>query len=1052
MNNNAEHDSRSPTAEDPARDSTATSVFLSAAGALDEWSNQSAELKAVAVRYFHTRFLHAMGGAATTGISFPRQWFTKVEKNKERLDFPAFLRLFPNLQRLAHGSAQACWKAFQPGDIHACLRALSMRCTSPHEFIFDWFSTSTSFGMLKRKDILSKKDVKALVDALGPRDEIPHESMSLDDFKVFFTTAALAPLLSIFDIFPSPYDEMTLIQACPPTAATTDGFMVSANWFSHWTAYTTHKVITRPPSVYNLDLMDAQGQLKPTLQHHVDYEVVSTASWTALMELYGGGPAISYSPNAGATWTLHVYLAERDGRPSVQHRLVHVRPPVPMDDLVLSLGKLFDVDAAASTMRLWHRAASDLDWTLWRDEIYDGPLLPQVLLEQQTPNAEWPRTLYKATRDFRPLKIGDAVDAYDCERVWRCGIVQRVSTLETHRVCIHFTGFSSIYDEWIHQDSGKIQPRGSRTNPAKYSSHWNHHSLVQLNPGFLGAVGLLNLGNTCFLNCALQCLSATAIWRPYFLQKLFAKDINRHNKLGTKGKTVHAFAAILGSIWSPKNTCTTVVTPHDFRKVFSKCKPQFDGFDQHDGHEYIASLLDAIHEDLNQPHVVTSTSPSSSSATHDGPAAHAAWHAHVNRNQSIVVDVFHGLLRSQTTCNDCAHRRVQFEPCLFLSLPIAQLNVRTVLRVWMHRLDAAPQLCEIALRSTEGNAKMVLDALAIQTNIRPDRLRLIHVQNHRFARLLPVDTLICDFETAILCCFERKYNSAHSIVDIQVLHRDATTQQPLGLPFVLSLDSDATCVDLLNYLDVQLRYYLTFPSAAYVVRAMHLQEVGNAVGTAIPTTDAALLSHFMPPQVLVVEWASDEYIRQNDGIQRMLTPPSRPVVTLEMCLENFMKKEEIADDCWKCEACHAAHGGSRQMDIWKAPDVVMVHLKRFHYSTVQHNKVQELVHFPLDGLNLRPYIGAPVDDPNACLYDLYAVVNHTGGLSEGHYTAYTRYDLPSPKTTLHPGVLPPSHVWLNFDDEIVAEIPPQNVATNAAYVLFYRRRAALSSTTILRVI
>ena len=47
-----------------------------------------------------------------------------------------------------------------------------------------------------------------------------------------------------------------------------------------------------------------------------------------------------------------------------------------------------------------------------------------------------------------------------------------------------------------------------------------------------------------------------------------------------------------------------------------------------------------------------------------------AWENHILRNKSIIVDLFHGQLKSKVTCKTCGHESVTFDPFNYLSLPL----------------------------------------------------------------------------------------------------------------------------------------------------------------------------------------------------------------------------------------------------------------------------------------------------------------------------------------------------------------------------------------------
>ena len=75
--------------------------------------------------------------------------------------------------------------------------------------------------------------------------------------------------------------------------------------------------------------------------------------------------------------------------------------------------------------------------------------------------------------------------------------------------------------------------------------------------------------------------------------------------------------------------------------------------------------------------------------------AEEAWENHIKRNDSIIVDIFHGLFKSTLVCPVCSKVSVTFDPFCYLTLPLPMKKERT-LEVYLVRLDPLAKPTQVA--------------------------------------------------------------------------------------------------------------------------------------------------------------------------------------------------------------------------------------------------------------------------------------------------------------------------------------------------------------------
>ncbi|PKU39532.1 ubiquitin carboxyl-terminal hydrolase hypothetical protein [Limosa lapponica baueri] len=320
--------------------------------------------------------------------------------------------------------------------------------------------------------------------------------------------------------------------------------------------------------------------------------------------------------------------------------------------------------------------------------------------------------------------------------------------------------------------------------------------------------------------------------------------------------------------------------------------------------------------------------------------------------------------------------------------------------------------------------------------------------------------------------------AANDKIVLLVCNRACTGQQSrrFGLPFVLHLEKTIAWDILQKEILEKMQYFLR-PAACMQVCPFSLRVV-SVVGITYllpqeerplchPTVERALKSCGQGGTAhvkLVVEWdketkdylfvnTEEEYIPDSESVRQQRELHHQPqTCTLSQCFQLYTKEEQLApDDAWRCPHCKQLQQGSITLSLWTLPDVLIIHLKRFRQEGDRRMKLQNMVKFPLSGLDMTPHVvkrsqsswSLPSHwspwrrpyglgrDPEDYIYDLYAVCNHHGTMQGGHYTAYCKNSVDGQ--------------WYCFDDSDVQQLSETEVCKQTAYILFYQRRTAIPS-------
>uniref|UniRef100_A0A8C5HX07 Ubiquitin carboxyl-terminal hydrolase 15 n=1 Tax=Gouania willdenowi TaxID=441366 RepID=A0A8C5HX07_GOUWI len=555
-----------------------------------------------------------------------------------------------------------------------------------------------------------------------------------------------------------------------------------------------------------------------------------------------------------------------------------------------------------------------------------------------------------------------------------------------------------------------------------------------------------------------QCLSNIPPLTDYFLKDKYTEELNEDNPLGMKGEIAKAYAELIKQLWSGKYS---YVTPRPFKTQVGRFAPQFSGYQQQDSHELLAFLLDGLHEDLNRIRKKPYIQLKDANGRPDKVVAEEAWENHIKRNDSIIVDIFHGLFKSTLVCPVCSKISVTFDPFCYLTLPLPMKKERT-LEVYLVRLDPLAKPTQYKLTVPKvGYISDLCTSLSILSGVHAEKMIVTDIYNHRFHRIFATnENLSSIMERDDIYVFEVAVNRVedmdHVVIPVHLREKykqtgyNHTSTPLFGQPFLIAVPRTLSEDKLYNMLLLRLWYVCIWTLTPMETDEQDDEssqdqelpsenensqsedsvggdnELENGVDAPQSSTKSQQIAGYNRKRLFTFQFNNmgktdfslikddTRQIRFDEGHLRLsgrktnhmeYKPQKKAFFKLNDCIELFTTKEKLgAEDPWYCPNCKQHQQATKKLDLWSLPPVLVVHLKRFSYSRYMRDKLDSLVDFPLRYLDMSEFLINPNAGP--CLYDLIAVSNHYGGMGGGHYTAYAKNK--------------DDGKWYNFDDSSVS--------------------------------
>ena len=575
-----------------------------------------------------------------------------------------------------------------------------------------------------------------------------------------------------------------------------------------------------------------------------------------------------------------------------------------------------------------------------------------------------------------------------------------------------------------------------------------------------GKCGGQNLGNTCYMNSSIACLSNCSELTSYFLcdEYNYEKEINEKTKQGTRGKLPRKWYNLLKEYWLSNDSYGN---PSSFKSTMGNFAPRFSGFGQQDSNEFMIFFLDFMNEDLNKNNEKKYEEiKEQQSNEKDIDCAKRFWDYFLHRNNSIITDLFTGLFKNCVSCT-CGYTSITYQPFNILQLPIPdekkfknknnieiEINFyndeESIINTYKIKIDK--KLDEITIN----DLKKEMNKYEVIKNY--ENCIFFEVAEKIFIKFLNPETKLNEVsEISKIYCFKVEYNKNNFIPIYFFLDKEEQSNYPR----ILEINKTTELKDIIkrfytyikNYLNVNSNFdydrfiqnykddlpfqFIFKKDEENKIDLIKLFLENSSIDINDYLTKIEKEKYYFSINIHSKKELTKNNINLNVFEEKKLVNQSRysyyssrdNSISLEDCFEGFREEETLKKgNEWYCCKCKKHVLAKKKMDLYYLPKLFVICLKRFSKGRYW-GKNDNIVDFKINNMNMKDFVCGP--DKENSIYDCFAVSQHYGSTGGGHYTAICKNI---------------DGNWYGYNDSSCHRASESEVVSKAAYVIFYRRK------------